>query len=185
MGDVTNPEVTDDNYKVDETTGDLSGTEDVQGNGEVITFTKEELNSLVGRNVDGKEDFNKHYKNLSSFVGKKVVKTEDVPQVVGDLQEKIAKMEKESAVKDFLLENPTAKEDLDIIEAYAEKHNMSLSEAFNSKFANRTKSSQNVINKNRINPIQAQQDADLEARARRGDEEATNELIMRKVYGKK
>jgi hypothetical protein len=52
------------------------------------------------------------------------------------------KAQKQIEVKDFLLEVPTAKEHLELVEAYAEKQGITLSEAWNSKFAKFAESSQ-------------------------------------------
>jgi len=202
MTDETNPEATDATElddifsdevetKTEDKPEDLgAGAKDVLGKSEVANLTLEELNNISGRKFESKEDYIKHYENLKKLVGdqdlakdRKVKK--ETPDKVSELEKEIAEMKKSGTIKDFLLEQPTAKEHLDLVEAYAEKHGLSLSEAWNTKFANLVESSQkNVINKNRINPIQPQQITNLADRARGGDESAQDALINELVWKK-
>lgn len=196
MTEETNPDVTDagelddffadDTVTVDETKDSQAGTEDVLGKGEVENLSLEELKAVSGREFKSKEEYLKHYENLKKLVGdqdlakkRKDEKKDTTTDKVGELEKKIAEMERAGITKDFLLEVPTAKEHLDLVEAYAEKQGISLSEAWNTKFANLVESSQkNVINKNRINPIQSQQITQLAEKARGGDESAQDALIQ-------
>jgi len=195
----TNPDATDatelDDLFADETADETedqgAGAEDVLGKGEVVNLSLEELKAISGREFKSKEEYIKHYENLKKLVGnqelaKERKETKEVkPDKVGELEKKIAEMEKAGITKDFLLDVPTAKEHLELVEAYAEKHGLSLSEAWNSKFANLVESSQvNVINKNRTTPIQSQQTAKLAEMARGGDESAQDALINSVVWGK-
>jgi len=189
--DETNPDVTDavDELFTDDTVTEdndsEAGTEDVLGKSEVANLTLEELNNISGRKFESKEDYIKHYENLKKLVGDQdnAKKRKETPDKVSELEKEIAEMKKAGTVKDFLLETPTAKEHLELVEAYAEKQGISLSEAWNTKFANLVESSQkNVINKNRINPIQSQQITNLAEKARGGDESAQDALINELVW---
>lgn len=202
MKNETNPDATDatelddlfadDTREVTETKSEdtQAGAEDVLGKGEVVNLSLEELKAISGREFKSKEEYLKHYENLKKLVGnqdlaKERKEKEVKPDKVGELEKKIAEMEKAGITKDFLLEVPTAKEHLELVEAYAEKQGITLSEAWNTKFANLVESSQkNVINKNRVNPIQSQQTAKLVDMARGGDESAQDALINSVVWGK-
>lgn len=176
---------------------DETGDTDVEGKGEAEqTLTREAIEKVAGRKFESDEDFLKHYENLKKLVGdqelakeRKAAKTEEKPKSddkLSALEQELAQMKKENVTKDFLLEVPTAKEHLDLVEAYAEKHGISLSEAWTSKFAKFTESSQGrtVINKNRITPVQSQQIASLADQARKGDQSAQDALINELVWKK-
>ncbi len=172
-----------------------TGESDVEGKGEVAdSLSLEEINSTLKREFKTKEEALKSLDGLKRLVGdqelakerkeKKEEPKED--DKLSALEQELAQMKKDSVTKDFLLEVPAAKEHLDLVEAYAEKHGMSLSEAWGTKFAKFTEPSQNraVINKNRITPVQSQQIASLADQARRGDPDATASLINELVWKK-
>jgi hypothetical protein len=187
----TNPELTDtqveDLFKDDTEVG----SEDVQGKSEVETLTLDELNELAGRKDNpfkSKEEFTKHYGNLKSFVGKKQeTKKDDL-----SAKEEIANLKKEIAYKDevnaFISNTPTAKNVLPIVEAYAEKKGISLSEAWASEeFKNFAESSQRrkeIVTNNRISPLQSKNIQELANQAKTGSESAKNELVH-EWFGKK
>ena len=165
------------------------GTEDVLGKGEVEELSLDELNKASGREFKSKEAYLKHYKNLNKLVGdqdlakkRKETKSEEIDPTAKEL----AELKKDLAKKDFLLETPTAKEFLDVVEAYAEMNDMSLSEAWEAKFTGIAESSQskNIINKNRTNPVQSQKISELAKLARSGDQDAQDELIEATVWKK-
>lgn len=172
-----------------------TGESDVEGKGGVADILSlEEINSTLKREFKTKEEALKSLDGLKRLVGdqelakerkeKKEEPKED--DKLSALEQELAQMKKDSVTKDFLLEVPAAKEHLDLVEAYAEKHGMSLSEAWGTKFAKFTEPSQNraVINKNRITPVQSQQIASLADQARRGDPDATASLINELVWKK-
>lgn len=172
-----------------------TGESDVEGKGGVAdSLSLEEINSTLKREFKTKEEALKSLDGLKRLVGdqelakerkeKKEEPKED--DKLSALEQELAQMKKDSVTKDFLLEVPAAKEHLDLVEAYAEKHGMSLSEAWGTKFAKFTEPSQNraVINKNRITPVQSQQIASLADQARRGDPDATASLINELVWKK-
>ena len=189
--DETNPELTD--TQVDDLFKDDTevGSEDVQGKSEVETLSLDELNELAGRKDNpfkSKEEFTKHYGNLKSFVGKKQeTKKEDL-----SAKQEIANLKKEIAYKDevnaFISNTPTAKNVLPIVEAYAEKKGISLSEAWASEeFKNFAESSQKrkeIISNNRISPLQSKNIQDLAEAAKTGSDAAKNELVS-EWFGKK
>jgi hypothetical protein len=179
-----------------EETHQEEGSEDVAGKGEV-NLSLDELNTLAGRKDNPfktKEEFAKHYGNLKSFVGDqelakerkeaKEVKNDNVKE--NTTAQELAELKKDIAKKDFLLETPTAKEYMDILEAYAEKNNLTLGEAWETKFKTIAESSQKkvIINKNRINPVESQRVSELAKSARGGDENAQNALIEELVWKK-
>jgi len=199
MTDETNPEATDATELDDLFSDDIenktenteAGAEDVKGKDEVANLTLDELNKASGREFGSKEEYLKHYDNLKKLVGnqdlakERKVKNEadKQPNKVDELEKQLKEIQADNIKKDFLLETPTAKEHLELVEAYAEKQGITLSEAWTTKFANLVESSQkNVINKNRINPVQSQQLANLAERARGGDESAQDALIREMVW---
>lgn len=193
------PEVADveSNDTVDESIENIfeeTGDTDVEGKSEEAkNLSREQLEKVAGRKFESDEDFIKHYENLKNLVGdqelakeRKAKKEEPKGDKLSEMEQKLARLEKESITKDFLLSTPTAKEHLDLVEAYAEKHGVSLSEAWESKVAKLAESSQSrtVINKNRITPVQSQRISDLAERASRGDSQATDDLINTLVWKK-
>lgn len=197
MENTDKPEVTDAETEIDESIENIfeeAGDTDVEGKSEEAkSLTREQLEKVAGRKFESDEDFIKHYENLKNLVGdqelakeRKAKKEEPKGDKLSEMEQKLARLEKESITKDFLLETPTAKEHLDLVEAYAEKHGLSLSEAWESKVSKLAESSQSrtVINKNRITPVQSQRVADLADRARTGDQGATDELINTLVWKK-
>ena len=71
---------------------------------------------MTGREFKSKDEFEKHYKNLSSFVGKK---TEDKPkpakEELTDLMAKVSGLEQTVKERDFIYEKPESKEHLDLV----------------------------------------------------------------------
>ena len=140
-------------------------------------LTKEELETLVGREIKDKEDFSKHYTNLKGFVGKKKeVKKE--PSDNAGVMEKLNKIE-------FLGDNPDAKEYYDdLIKPLADGKGLSLEDAYKSvnpyieatKAKNKEKNI-GVESKNRINPARDKKIQALAEKARAGDETAQDAYI--------
>lgn len=197
MENTDKPEVTDAETEIDESIENIfedAGDTDVEGKSEEAkNLSREQLEKVAGRKFESDEDFIKHYENLKNLVGdqelakeRKAKKEDTKVDKLSEMEQKLARLEKESITKDFLLATPTAKEHLDLVEAYAEKHGLSLSEAWESKVSKLAESSQNrtVINKNRITPVQSQRVVDLAERAKTGDQNATDELINTLVWKK-
>jgi hypothetical protein len=122
------PEESTENLSEDtlEETPQEPGAEDVGGN-----LTLEEINQMAGREFKSKEDFEKHYKNLSSFVGKK---TEDKPKPVKEdlteLMAKVSGLEQTVTERDFIYEKPEAKDHLDLVRSVAKANGLSLPDAW-------------------------------------------------------
>jgi hypothetical protein len=197
MENTDKPEVTDAETEIDESIENIfedAGDTDVEGKSEEAkNLSREQLEKVAGRKFESDEDFIKHYENLKNLVGdqelakeRKAKKEDTKVDKLSEMEQKLARLEKESITKDFLLATPTAKEHLDLVEAYAEKHGLSLSEAWESKVSKLAESSQSrtVINKNRITPVQSQRVVDLAERAKSGDQNATDELINTLVWKK-
>ena len=113
-------------FETPEETPQEPGVEDV---GDKLTL--EEINSMTGREFKSKDEFEKHYKNLSSFVGKK---TEDKPkpakEELTDLMAKVSGLEQTVKERDFIYEKPEAKDHLDLIRSVAKAEGLSLSDAW-------------------------------------------------------
>lgn len=174
-----------------------TGETDVEGKSEeadMSTLSLDDINSVLKRDFKTKEEALKSLDGLKRLVGDQDLakeRKEKKTETKSDVDDRIARLEKQLEVKDFLLEVPTAKEHLELVEAYAEKHGMTLSEAWSSKFAkfaepSQTKGEQGrtVINKNRINPVQSQRISSLAEQARQGNSEAQDALINELVWKK-
>jgi hypothetical protein len=174
-----------------------TGDTDVEGKSEgadMSTLSLDDINSVLKREFKTKEEALKSLDGLKRLVGDQDLakeRKEKKTETKSDVDERIARLEKQLEVKDFLLEVPTAKEHLELVEAYAEKQGITLSEAWNSKFAKFAESSQTkgeqgktVINKNRITPVQSQRISSLAEQARKGDSQAQDALINELIWKK-
>ena len=133
----------------------------------------------------------KHYKHLNSLVGdQKRIETErkakDAESKLSELDKLRAEMnalKQDNTKKEFLLANPGAKDKIELVEAYADKHSLPLEEAWTKiadKFAISTSNedSYGVRPKQRITPTQSQNIAELTEAARRGNSDAQDALIQ-------
>lgn len=146
------------------------GTEDVEKKSDQLSLEK--LSALAGRKDNpfkSYEEYQKHYEGLKSLSGdqeaikerKAQKELEKKAQEEATAKDEIAQLKKELARKDFLVETQTSKDIIDVIEAYADKNEMTLAEAWNSdKFKSIREASQRASKKittnNRITPVQAQ-----------------------------
>ena len=90
------------------------GAEDVGGKSD---FTLK-LEEISGRTFKDDADAEKHYKNLSSFVGKKEVKVAAKPPKPAELEElfnKVSGLEQAVTERDFVYEKPESKDHLDLV----------------------------------------------------------------------
>lgn len=164
---------------------DEEGQEDVVSESDVENLSLEELNNLAGRKDNpfkSKEDFQKHYSNLKSFVGKKKEKEEEKPQKVAEdlsTKEELAQLKKDLAREKFLSNQPTAEDVVDVVEAYAEKNNITLDEAWESKFTKFADAGKKTpVNTNRIAPAQSKRISQLAEKVRTTDsDDAKVELV--------
>lgn len=108
-----------------EATPQEPGAEDVGGK-----LTLEEINSMTGREFKSKEEFEKHYKNLSSFVGKKTEAPKPAKEELTDLMAKVSGLEQTVKERDFVYEKPEAKDHLDLIRSVAKAEGLSLPDAW-------------------------------------------------------
>jgi hypothetical protein len=174
-----------------------TGVEDVEGKGgeETKSLSREQIEKIAGRTFESDEDFLKHYENLKNLVGDqelakerkaKKAEAEKPKSDTPDVAQELAQLKTDIAKKDFLLDNPSAKEYMDVLEAYADKNGMPLQEAWEKRFSAIAETSQRkvVINKNRINPVQSQQITSLAAEARKGNQAAQDALINDLVWKK-
>lgn len=168
----------------DETTE--AGNTDVADKSELNRLSLDELNTRAGRKFETKDDFFKHYDGLKSLVGDQELakqRKEKKETVVKDdaTAKELAELKKDLAKKDFLIEKPTAKELLDVVEAYAEKNNLTLSEAWEAKFkfaeTSQGVQNTNITSKNRIAPVHSQRISELSKGASTGDEASQHALI--------
>jgi len=170
---------------------DQPGTEDVENSDQL---SLEELNTLAGRKDNpfkSKEEYFKHYESLKSLSGdqeaikeRKAQKELEKKTTEGKtMKEEMEALKKDLSKKDFLVETPTAKDYIEIIEAYAEKNGMTLVEAWNSeKFKSIADASTRVVKKvitnNRITPVQAQTVTKLADKVREtGSDDAKIDLV--------
>lgn len=206
--DLDKPSVTnadEANAAVEQIFADEAGTTDVEGegNGGADTLDLTTFSKLAGREFTSNEDLIKHYKGLNSLVGDQKIAelrkleeagksgTQNAPAGDDDLKARLETMEKTLVKKDFLLDTPTAREYLDLVEAVSEKKGISLNEAWK-EIETKVQTSQGqsngqtpLIGKNRVNPPDnAGEIQSLTQRAQAGDEAARMELVQKTVYGK-
>lgn len=164
-------------------------SQESQGKTDNIFLTKEELERLVGREVKDKNDFEKHYTNLKSFVGKKEEKVEEKPQPKKSQGNEV--MEKLNRIE-FFGENPEAKKYFDdFIKPMADGKGISLEEAYSQvkPYIQATEAQEKekeigVESRNRLEPAMDKKLAALANKAREGDKRAQEEYV-RQVINKK
>lgn len=98
-----------------------------------------DLNNLSGRNFENKDEFVKHYKNLSSLVGdqkrieteKKAEEGEKATKELEVLQAEVTSLRDENSKSAFLKENPEAEKAMDHLRVIAKDKSISLEDAWN------------------------------------------------------
>jgi len=114
-------EETDTNEELESETNDTD-TLDEDGkpkNSDFLAKAKE----ITGREFKDEDDFKKHYKNLSSFVGKKIEPKE--PKEQKQVKTSSGKMEE----LEFKVEHPELKDNFDVIEMVSKAKGISYNEA--------------------------------------------------------
>jgi hypothetical protein len=108
---------------------DLEGGEDVQ---EASFFTKEEVETIVGRPIKDKEDFKKHYVNLKSKVGALPPKVEKKiePAIEAQIPSEILGIREELNELKFIRKTPEAEKHLDLIRSIAKGDKIALDAAY-------------------------------------------------------
>jgi hypothetical protein len=120
-------EAIEDLFETPEATPQEPGAEDV---GDKTDFTLK-LEELSGRTFKDDADAEKHYKNLSSFVGKKETKAPTPAKAeLSELMEKVSGLEQTVTERDFVYEKPEAKDHLDLVRSVAKADGVSLAEAW-------------------------------------------------------
>jgi len=101
------------------------------------------LKEITGRDFKDEEDFKKHYKNLSSFVGKKVA-----PKVEQKgSNDRVAELE-------FKVDHPEYKDNFDVVKMVAKERGVSYNEAINDPLvkeivgARQSKKGESIIHSN-------------------------------------
>jgi len=102
------------------------GAEDV---GDKTDFTLK-LEELSGRTFKDDADAEKHYKNLSSFVGKKEAKPAPAKADLTELMQKVSGLEQTVTERDFVYEKPEAKDHLDLVRSVAKADGITLQAAW-------------------------------------------------------
>lgn len=165
-----------------------AGDEDDGSDAAESTLTLSELNELAGRRganaFKSKDDFFKHYGNLSRFVGvkqEKQEKTKEEPK--GDFVSR-AELDAYFAEREFISSNPTAKEHFDLIKAVAKDKGVTIDKAFETlkdtleaASAFKKERTVGVNSKNRINPMQSNRLKSISEEARQGNSTAQERLI--------
>ena len=157
------------------------GQKDVETKEVKAELSLDDLNTLSGREGNNafksKEDFEKHYQNLKSLVGDQEA-IKERKQETPDIAQKLADLENRLAEKEFLAENPSAKDNLDLVKAYAKANDMTINEAWektSSKFA--TSGDSKLITNQRINPVNSTDRAKLAEAAKSGDTQAQERYV--------
>lgn len=185
------PLETDSNVEETKVETTEEGRKDVGTKEEKATLSLDDLNTLAGREGDNAfksvEDFNKHYGNLKGFVGDpeaiKARKEQEKVETTDALQE-VRKLREELAEKSFVASNPDAKNNLDIIKAYAAANSLGLSEAWE-KISGNFASGNSLKTNQRINPVNSTDRAKLVEQAKSGDANAQERLVMETFFPEK
>ena len=111
----------DVDFNDDTSTNDESDTSSEDGESNSDDFLSK-AKEITGREFKDEEDFKKHYKNLSSFVGKKVAQKE-VPK-----ETKVAPSDRVSELE-FKVDHPELKEHFDVIKMVAKEKGISYNDA--------------------------------------------------------
>lgn len=186
------PDATDSNIEestISEEISDLfeEGEADAVEPAEKPALTLEQIEQVTGRKFDSVEDFEKHYKNLSSFVGKKQA-TQEEPKTVQEPQDNDAKIQaavKAALEEQSLASNPESKDFLDLAKAVARDKGISLTEAWNKHVkplatdASEYRKGRDVgVNsRTRINPAISKRNEAMMQAAAQGDPQAADALV--------
>jgi len=153
-----------------------------------VALTMEELEKVAGRKFSSKEDFEKHYTNLKSFVGKanqsKEAPVEKKDSSIDSVLAEMKELKAQVVERDFILDNPKAKGSLNLVRKVAKADGISLSEAWEqvkdlAVSAEEYKKGRDVgVNsKTRINPIVSEKNKEMVELAKRGDINAGDALV--------
>jgi len=112
----------DVDFNDDTSTNDESDTSSEDGEPNNSDDFLSKAKEITGREFKDEEDFKKHYKNLSSFVGKKVAQKE-VPK-----ETKVAPSDRVSELE-FKVDHPELKEHFDVIKMVAKEKGISYNDA--------------------------------------------------------
>lgn len=171
-----------------ETQGDPSNE---AGKENVIGGFKEKLEEISGRNFKDEEDAIKHYKELSSFVGKvgQEEKTKEKPEVK-EVKQPVTDNDALRAIQerldrqDFLAAHPDVVDQFELIQTIAKGKGVSYEDALadvqpliDAKKANDEEKDVGITSKNRIRPASNKDLQALRERAMRGDSSAQEELV--------
>ena len=145
------------------------GAEDVGGKSD---FTLK-LEEISGRTFKDDADAEKHYKNLSSFVGKKEAKAPNPAKPeLEELMTKVSGLEQAVTERDFVYEKPEAKDHLDLVRSVAKADGLSFPDAWEKvkEYVGAVEASKKektvVDSKNRPNVPQTKEFQSLAAKAR-------------------
>lgn len=169
--------------------GDLFDEGDSNDESTKVALTMEDLEKVAGRKFTSKEDFEKHYTNLKSFVGKanqsekKPVETQKDSSVDAVLAE-MKELKAQVAERDFILDNPQAKSSLSLVRKVAKADGISLLEAWEQVKDLATSAEEykkgrdiGVNSKTRINPVVSEKNKEVIHQAKLGSPEAGDTLV--------
>jgi hypothetical protein len=167
----------------------------------------EKLSEITGREFKDEEDFKKHYKELSSFVGKNPKELEEKAKLYDTLKESKQKLETAetggasneeiSALREkieemeLLQDNPDTAKILGTIKSVAKAEGVSLKEAYNSKLKDLFQSkldaerreqeerNSSVESKSRISSSKATKIASLADQVKQTDSDEAKEALVK------
>lgn len=180
----------DDNSE--EADENVQGDEEGKEESDALTLSREDIEQMTGRKFESKEDFQKHYKNLNSFVGKKTEKkrstkksAESQSDANQELLTRLEALEQERQTEKFLNNKPQeAKDNLDLIQAYADAKQISLEDAWEEKKSLfvAAEDVNDIKSTNRIVPIQKKDLKRLEQQAKNGSVAAQEQLVRQMLH---
>lgn len=168
----------------DETSQD-SGSEDVGGKSD---FQKK-LEEVSGRTFKNEDDAIKHYKNLVSFVGKKIEpKVEPKAKPDDELRSEVAEIKEWRQQREFMDTTPEAKEHMALVKAMSLQEGVPYGEAWEKVkpyvegYEATKKEKTTVDSKPRITPMQSKKRLQLEQAVREGGGDDVQRALL-KEYG--
>jgi hypothetical protein len=186
----------------------VEGEKDVQdGLDESQESVLTKLSEITGREFKDEEDFKKHYKELSSFVGKNPKELEEKARLYDDLKESKQKLEvaetggsssqeinllrEKIEEMELLQDNPDTSKILGTIKSVAKAEGLSLKDAYNSKLKDLFQSkldaerreqeerNSSVESKSRISSSKATKIASLADQVKATDSDEAKEALVR------
>jgi len=170
--------------------------------GEEASANLAEINKVTKRDFKSMDDFAKHYENLNSLVGdQKRVENEKAAKELNEIKESgnqelkdlVMGLIDKNNTMEFLSENPTAKESMDLVKSVALAKNLSLQDAWENHVKDTAESASaykeekeiGVKSKARVMPQETKEIKALSDAVKDNPSTTNKELLVAKMLGLK